>query len=100
MLGCDNEKPPNGYMDRQRVLYDGITKPGKPYFNPDYNPADLTGCPAIKNGIERTNKTRKKLGPDFTRQVGENKAGVAMTKTLREKRKTIYKRALQIVGKT
>jgi nicotinic acid phosphoribosyltransferase len=98
MLGCAKENPPDGYINRKRVLYDGLTQPGKPYFNPDYNPGNLTTCQAVKKGVERTNKTRKKLGPDFTRQVGENKAGVAMSKALREKRKAIYKRALQIVG--
>jgi hypothetical protein len=61
---------------------------------------NLATCPAIIKGIERTNETRKKLGPDFTRQVGENKTGVSMSKSLREKRKAIYKRALQIVGQS
>lgn len=100
MLGSDSEDPPDGYKFEKNILYDGISNPGKPYFNPDYNPENLTASPAIKKGIERTNLTRKKLGPDFTRQIGENKAGVAMTKSLRDKRKAIYKRALQIVGET
>jgi nicotinic acid phosphoribosyltransferase len=100
MLGCDTEEPPHGSRGDKQILYDGITNPGKPYFNPDYNPMNLATCPAIIKGIERTNDTRKKLGPDFTRQVGENKTGVSMSKSLREKRKAIYKRALQIVGQS
>lgn len=98
MLGCDSEDPSDGVRNDKKILYDGITKPGKPYFNPDYNPRYLTSCPAIQKGIERSTETRKKLGPDFTRQVGENRAGVSMSKALREKRKIIYRRALQIVG--
>jgi hypothetical protein len=100
MLGCQEESAPAGYKVRKSVLYDGISNPGNPYFDPDYKPMNLAACPAIKNGVERSNKTRKILGPDFTRQVGENKTGIAMSKTLREKRKTIYKRALQIVEET
>ncbi len=99
MLGCHNEKAPEGYSVEKKILYDGITTPGRPYFDPEYNPGNLTACPAVQNGIQRTITTRKKLGPDFTRQVGENQTGIAMTRTLRQKRKAIYKRALQIVGK-
>jgi len=98
MLGCDSETPAAGTKTVKRVLYDGITNPGEPYFDSDYNPGNLTTCPAIKKGIERARETRAKLGPDFTRQVGENRTGISMSKSLREKRKTIYKRALQIVG--
>jgi hypothetical protein len=32
--------------------------------------------------------------------VGENKTGIAISKALREKRKAIYQRALQIVEET
>lgn len=99
MIGCESETPPEGSRTEKRVLYDGITTPGSPYFNPDYNPDNLTVCRAIQEGIERTKETRKQLGPDFTRQVGDNRTGVSMSKALREKRKTIHKRALQIVGK-
>lgn len=98
MLGCDSDTPPEGYRVEGKILYDGLTTPGRPVFNPDYDPENLTACPAVQKGIGRVRDTRKKLGPDFTRQVGENRTGIAMTQTLREKRKTIYKRALQIVG--
>jgi nicotinic acid phosphoribosyltransferase len=97
MLGCQGESAPAGYSVRKAVLYDGISNPGEPYFNPDYQPMNLTACPAIQKGVERSKATRKMLGPDFTRQVGENKTGIAMSKALREKRKAIYQRALQIV---
>jgi hypothetical protein len=99
MLGCHNEKTPDGYRSQKDTLYDGISNPGTPYFNPAYSPSGLTSSAAIQNGIARTNSIREKLGPDFTRQVGENQTGIAMTKALREKRKAIYKRALQIVRK-
>lgn len=99
MLGCHAQSAPEGYTREKKVLYDGISNPGDPYFNPDYHPGNLTTCPAIQSGIQRTVDTRKKLGPDFTRQVGENNAGIAMTQALRQKRKAISKRALQIVGK-
>ena len=98
MLGCSKEKPPEGYTARKKILYDGISNPGTPYFNPDYNPDNLTTCRAINDAVERSKQSRKKLGTDFTRQIGENKTGIAMTKNLREKRKSIYKRALQVVS--
>lgn len=98
MLGAEDENPPQGYLNRKRVLYDNISSPGTPYFDPDYNPDSLTTCKAITKGIERCEQTRKKLGPEFTRQVGRNQAGVAMTKILRQKRKMIYNRALQAVS--
>lgn len=97
MLGDRQEAAPEGYSACNSILYDGITTPGKPYFNPDYTPMNLSASPAIKKGIERSHNTRKMLGPDFTRQVGENKTGIAMTQSLREKRKSIYQRALQLV---
>ena len=98
MLGCNTDQPPEGYRNENKILYDGLTEPGKPFFDTGYDPDNLTTCPAIKDGIERTKETRKLLGPDFTRQIGENRAGVSMSKELREKRKAIYKRALQIIG--
>jgi nicotinic acid phosphoribosyltransferase len=97
MLGCQNEEAPKGYLARKSILYDGISNPGKPYLNPDYDPMNLTSCAAIRKGVEESRKTRELLGPEFTRQVGENKARVAMTQMLREKRKSIYRRALEYV---
>lgn len=99
MLGCEGEAAPEGYAAEKKILYDGITRPGQPYFDPEYHPGNLTACPAIRNGIQRSVTTRKQLGPDFTRQVGENRTGIAMTQALRQKRKAICKRALRIVGK-
>ena len=97
MLGCADEPAPANYVAQRKVLYDGISNPGHPYVDPDYDPMNLATCRAIKNGVERSKATRALLGPDFTRQVGENKTGIAMSKLLREKRKSIYQRALQIV---
>ena len=97
MIGCHGEGPPEGYTTHKAVLYDGISNPGHPYFNPDYSPTNLATCPAVTKGIEKSRQTRQMLGPDFTRHVGENKAGVAMTRLLREKRKAIHRRALEIV---
>ncbi len=98
MLGCASEVPPPGYRAEKRILYDGLTDPGNPHFDSDYDPDHLTTCAAIKNGIQRTITDRQIMGPDFTRQIGENRTGVAMTKALRRKRKAIYDRALRIVG--
>lgn len=98
MLGCSNEKPLKGYKQKQRVLYDGLTKPGEPYFNPDYNPQNLAQCKAIQNAISNVKETRKSLGPDFAHSIGENKTGIAMTKCLRMKRKKIYSKALERVS--
>jgi nicotinic acid phosphoribosyltransferase len=98
MLGAEEEAPPDGYDNKKKLLYDGLTRPGHPYFDPDYTPSNLTSAPAIIKAITRTARTRQLLGADFTRQLGENKTGIAMTKALRRKRKRIFTRALQIVG--
>lgn len=99
LLGCAGEPIPNNYSPSGSILYDGISNPGVPYFDPTYDPSNLVECPAIVQGVERSKTTRKLLGPDFTRQLGENNTGIAMTQRLREKRKSIYKRALQLVDK-
>ncbi|MBF0118410.1 MAG: hypothetical protein HQK79_06205 [Desulfobacterales bacterium] len=99
MIGCSDEEPHIGYKKEKMILYDGLTVPGKPYFDPDYDADNLTCCSAIKRGIEKTKEIRKNIGPDFTRYIGENKEGVAMTKRLRKKRDDIYNRALNIVTK-
>jgi len=98
MLGCKGENSPENYNYRNKVLYDGITNPGRPYFNPGYCPQNLATSKAIKKGQELSFNTRKLLGPDFTREIGEAKTAIAMTKKLRQKRKAIYERALQIVA--
>ena len=84
--------------DYNIYLFSYINEAEKPFFDMDYDPDNMTTCTAIQEGIKRTKDTRKSLGPDFTRQVGENRTGVSMSKELREKRKAIYRRALQIVG--
>jgi nicotinic acid phosphoribosyltransferase len=100
MLGCRDEAPPEGYAVRQKVLYDGLTKPGEPYFDGDYDPDNLTGCTAICEAMALSKNTRGILGPDFARQVGESRTGVAMTRLLREKRRQIYDRALSSVSQS
>lgn len=97
MLGCRDEKPPKRYELRRKILYDGLTHPGEPYFDTDYDPNNLTQCKAIRNAMTESKNTRSLLGPDFTRQVGENRAGVAMTLNLREKRRQIHHRALNTI---
>ncbi|MCP4688182.1 MAG: hypothetical protein GY859_09035 [Desulfobacterales bacterium] len=99
MIGEEGEKPPEGYQSVQRVLYDGLTNPGSPYVDPAYTPDSLAECKGITEGVERSRMTREKLGPDFTRQVGENQTGIAMTQSLRRKRKVIFNRALRVVGR-
>lgn len=99
MIGCQGEKAPPGYRSVKKVLYDGISTPGKPYVNPDYCPVDLTNCRAVQDGIRRSRETRRLLGPDFTREIGENRNAIGMTKKLRQKREKIYRRALHIVGR-
>ncbi len=99
MIGDENEKPPEGYRAESRVLYDGLTNPGQPYVDPAYTPDILSQCQGIVEGVERSKKTREILGPDFTRQVGENQTGIAMTQSLRQKRKVIFNRALRVVGR-
>jgi nicotinic acid phosphoribosyltransferase len=89
--------------DKQRkekqVLYDGLTHPGKPYFDPAYNPQNLTTCQAITDGMARSKDIRKLLGPLFTQKIGPNKNAIGLTKKLRAKKKAIFQRALEAVGK-
>ncbi len=96
MISEKNEIP-NGFRPGYTVLYDGITNPGKPYFNPDYDPSNLATCQAIQKGIEASKRIRTTLGPTFTQDVSENKTQIGMTKTIREKRARIHKKALQTV---
>ena len=93
MLGCAGDTPLEGYHKANQVLYDGLTHPGQPYFNPDYDPSNLTTCPAIVNGREHCQTMLNRLGPDFTRNIEPNRFGMAMTKALREKRKKIVEKA-------
>ncbi len=99
MIGEDGENPPEGYQSVGRVLYDGLTNPGHPFVDPAYTPDSLAQSQGIMEGVERSKNTRKRLGPDFTRQVGENQTGIAMTQLLRKKRKVIFNRALRVVGR-
>jgi len=97
MLGCHTETPPKGYERQYQVLYDGLSNPGRPYFNPDYDPQNLAQSKAIREAIANVKQTRKSLGPEFARSIGENRTGIAMTKCLRMKRKQIYSNALEKV---
>lgn len=95
LVGSKDEALPHGYAREGKMLYDGLSDPGNPYFDPDYNPNDLAQCKAITDGIEKSLSLRSSLGPDFTHQFGENRASIALTKKLRQKREAIYKRALK-----
>jgi len=99
LLGASDETPPEGYESPERILYDGLTVPGAPYFDPRYDPENLAVSTAVQDGVRTARETRGLLGPDFTRIIGENKSGIAMTTMLRKKRKQIYRRALEIVNK-
>jgi len=92
-LGEYYERVPDDYRNIVRVLYDGLTHPGNPYFDPFYDPQNLTTCQAITDGITRSAETRKLLGPSFTLQIGPNKSAIGLTKNLRKKKKEIFKLA-------
>ncbi|MBP9821859.1 MAG: hypothetical protein KBC81_00185 [Candidatus Pacebacteria bacterium] len=89
---------PRGYRPGYSVLYDGVTKPGQPYFNPDYDPSNLATCQAVLKGIEASRRTRTTLGPAFMQDLTANKTQIGMTKAVREKRARIYERALKTVS--
>ncbi|KKQ54683.1 MAG: hypothetical protein US83_C0004G0054 [Candidatus Falkowbacteria bacterium GW2011_GWC2_38_22] len=97
ILGEKGESAPPNYSSQKVLLYDGLTNPGKPFFNPEYTHESLARSLAIQNGVERSSLQRKTLGPDFTRDIGENKTGIAMTKALRQKRSKIREEALKQV---
>jgi hypothetical protein len=98
MLGCVGDEPLDGYTRANRILYDGLTDPGTPYFNPDYDPMNLTASAAVVQGQARCQSLLDKLGPDFTRKIEPNQFGVAMTKALREKRKAIVERVKTLLS--
>jgi len=98
MLGVKGENAPVGYQRMGMILYDGLTNPGKPFFNPAYCPQNLAACDAVRLGQEASKNTRRLLGPDFTRVIGEDRSAIAMTAQLKQKRKTIYEGALEIVA--
>ena len=97
MIAPKGAERSNGYSRVGEVLYDGLSNPGQPYFHPGYSPQRLVTSPAIIQGQERSAVTRWGLGPSFTLDIGENRAGVAMSSDLRAKRRAIYERALQII---
>jgi hypothetical protein len=97
-VGAGSEKTPEESEQGYRVLYDNLTNPGIPYFDPIYDPQSLATCKAITDGIERSKSTRDLLGPAFTLDVEPNRTAINMTKVLRSKRSAIYKRALSLVG--
>lgn len=98
MLGCAGDEPLEGYRKANKVLYDGLTQPGRPYFNPDYDPTNLTMCKAVVDGQKHCQAMLDNLGPDFTRKIEPNRFGVAMTKALREKRRGIVEKARQLMA--
>jgi len=100
MVGSADEDPPAGFAPAYETLYDGLSKPGVPYFNPKYNPNTLAACEAVTEGVARSKRTRELLGPSFTLDVSPNKVMVSMTKTLRNKRKSIEDEALKSVKRT
>lgn len=98
-VGATDEATPPGLLKGYLILYDNITEPGNPYFNPDYDPINLATAKAITDGVARSKKIRSLLGPGFTLDVKPNKTAINMTKAVRDKRSAIYNRALSIVGK-
>lgn len=97
-IGEKNQMPPKNYENSRKILYDGISIPGKPFFDPDYTPANLTTSPAIIKGQKESVRVRSLLGRNFTLEIGECRPAVNLSKKLREKRKKIYKEALNIVN--
>jgi nicotinic acid phosphoribosyltransferase len=98
MLGCAGDDPLEGYHKANRVLYDGLSDPGRPYINTDYDPSNLTMSPAVVQGQARCQSLLARLGPDFTRKIEPNRFGVAMTQALREKRKAIVEKAKALLA--
>jgi nicotinic acid phosphoribosyltransferase len=96
-LGVRGQSVPSCHQKTGYVLYDGLNNPGHPYFNPDYDCLNLTGCKAITDGIDRSKKIRKLLGPSFTLDIGPNKNAIGMTTELRQKKKRIYSEAMRMV---
>lgn len=92
------EKPRDGTSKGYFILYDNLTNPGTPYFSPDYNPHDLATSKAVRDGIERSKRTRELLGHPFTLDVEPNRTAINMTQAVREKRRNIYEEALKIVA--
>lgn len=97
LLGTSGEVVPNGYNKIVRVLYDGLTNPGRPYFDPAYDPQNLTTCKAVTDGVARSKYVRGLLGPNFTLDIGPNKNAIGMTTELRQKKKRIYDEAMRMV---
>ena len=76
------------------MLYDGLSNPGNPYFDPTYDPQSLATCAAITDGVARSKNTRAKLGKGFTDDVEPNRAAITMTKRLRDKRRRLHDAAV------
>lgn len=98
-IGSSDEKTSAGMENGYSVLYDNLTNPGTPYFNPDYDPSVLAKCCAVKDGVQRSKETRRLLGPAFTLDVEPNRVSINMTKSVRDKRQKIYNRAIELVRK-
>lgn len=98
-IGSAEEVVPTGMESGYSVLYDNLTNPGTPYFNPDYDPSNLATCRAVKDGVERSKTTRDLLGPAFTLDVEPNRTAINMTKVVRDKKKRIHDHAIKFVRK-
>ena len=88
-----------GTVSGYSVLYDNLSNPGEPYFDPRYSPKGLATSKAVTKGVERSKSIRELLGPSFTLDVVPNRTAINMTKAVREKRDRIYKQALETVKK-
>ncbi|MDP3899921.1 MAG: hypothetical protein Q8Q23_02460 [bacterium] len=98
-IGCSDESPPDNFEERHKVLYDGLTNPGQPYIDPDYDPSNLAQCSAIQGGKANSLAIRGLLGPAFCQDLEPNRTGIAMTQKLREKRKKLKQVALDYIKK-
>jgi len=96
-LGCRGEAILEGYVNRRQTLYDNLSDPGNPHFNPGYDLLNLATSSAIVDGIERSKATRKLLGSKITLKLEPNKIGIGMTKDARRKRDALYEIALETI---
>lgn len=96
MIGeYDQDTASSGFVRQNRVLFDNLTNPGTPFFDPAYSPQDLTSCAAITEGQARSLAMRKRLGPTFCLDVEPNRNAIAYTKELRAKQQRMVRAAKQ-----
>lgn|GEM_PF-4583186 len=99
-IGSKGERLPEDHVNSTRVLYDGLSDPGKPYFNPAYDPSNLTTSQAIVSGQAFSKKVRDILGPNFTQDVVPNRTRIRFTRLLRERQEAYRKEMLAEAGHT